>query len=361
MNSDKSKTNIDFLKMTAHDLNNILTSILNSVELLKIKISDSNQTVLLKNIENNSLRAAEIVNDLLLTKEDKEKLKAQVSVEQLMFDLKLTLEKSFADSLKIEINIDKNIGDIFGNYSDLFRVLLNLCVNAKDAFADKILISACNTKLSKTKTALSLNNKDYVLIEIADNGKGIEEENFINVFKTGFSTKNSNKTSGLGLSIVKKVVDEHEGSIEVESELRKGTAFKIYFPVFLKIDKSGSVSKNRKILIAEDTKEIADELSELLKSENYIPTAAYNGEDVLDFLSEKKAFDLFIIDKKMPGIDGIELIKLIRKKDLRVPIILATGSMPRGEENSLRELNINKYIKKPYLFETLLKSIRELI
>jgi len=361
MNSDKSKKNIDVLKMTAHDLNNIFTSILNSVELLKIKIKDNDQSILLKNIENNSIRASEIVNELLLTEENKEKLKTRICIKTLISDLELTLKRSFNNSVKIELNLDKNIGDVFGNYSDLFRVLLNLCVNAKDASADKISISVYNTDVPKTKIYLNLNNKNFVVIKIADNGKGIEKASLADIFETGFSTKSSNKVSGLGLSIVKKIVDEHKGYIEVESELGKGTTFKIYFPVVKKVDKSVSVPTNKKILIAEDTKEIADELSELLKFENYIPTVAYDGEEVLNLLSERKTFDLFIIDKKMPGINGIELIKRIRRKDLLVPIILATGSMPSEEENSLSELNINKYIKKPYLFETLLENIRKLV
>ena len=361
MNSDKSKKNINVLKMTAHDLNNIFTSILNSVELLKIKIKDNDQSILLKNIENNSIRASEIVNELLLTEENKEKLKTRISIKTLISDLELTLKKSFDSSVKIELKLDENIGDVFGNYSDLFRVLLNLCVNAKDALADKILISVYNTDVSKTINYLSLNNKDFVVIKIADNGKGIEKASLADIFKTGFSTKKSHTVSGLGLSIVKRIVDEQKGYIEVESVFGKGTTFKIYFPVVQKVDKNISVSLNKKILIAEDTKEIADELSELLKFENYIPTVAYDGEKVLNLLSERKTFDLFIIDKKMPGINGIELIKRIRRKDSLVPIILATGSMPSEDENSLSELNINKYIKKPYLFETLLENIRELV
>jgi len=361
MISDKNKKNIDVLKMSAHDLNNIFTSILNSVELLKIKITDNDQSLLLKNIENNSIRASEIIKELLLTEENKEKLKTQINIKPLFSDLELTLKRYFDSSIKIEIKLDENTEGVYGNYSDLFRVLLNLCVNAKDAMADKILISVSNTDVSKIKNNLKINNKNLVFIKVTDNGKGIAKDSLADIFKTGFSTKSSNKVSGLGLSIVKKIIDEHEGLIDVESELGKGTTFKIYLPVFHKIDKNTSVSINKKVLIAEDTKEIADELSELLKFENFIPTVAYDGEEVLNLLSEKKNFDLFIIDKKMPGINGIELIKRIRKTNSLVPIILATGSMSSEEENGLGELNINTYIKKPYLFETLLDNIRELV
>ncbi len=357
------KNNIDLLKSTAHDLNNIFTSILNSVELLKIKIKDENLFQLVRNIENNSIRASEIIDGLLLSDSDKQQLKSQFGIEKLFYDLELTIRKLFGADTSIEVNIEKNISDIYGIYSELFRVFLNLCVNAKEASGNnsKIIISAANFNSTNSHIPQKLNIKNWVLITISDNGHGISEENIQRIFDNGFSTKNGKKTSGLGLAIVKKIIDEHEGIIEVDSVLEQGTTFNIYLPAKLKIDSKNLNPYSNAILIADDSREIADELAELLVFEHYNPTVATSGEMVLDLLSEGKKFDLFIIDKKMPGMSGIELIENIRKTDATVPIILASGSIPLDEEKRLGKLRINKFLKKPYLFESMVKNIRDLI
>jgi len=357
------KNDIDILKSTAHDLNNIFTSILNSVELLKIKTKDENLFQLVRNIENNSIRAAEIIDGLLLSDSDKKRLKSQLSIKKLFCDLELTIKKLFGTDALVEVSIEKNILDIYGNYSELFRVLLNLCVNAKESTSgnSKINISAVNFDSTNSKIPHKLNIKNWILIKITDNGHGISEENIQRIFDNGFSTKNGKKTSGLGLAIVKQIVDEHEGIIEVSSVVGKGTTFNIYLPAKPIVDNANSNPYSNAILIVDDSIEIADELAELLVFEHYNPTVASSGEIVLKMLSEGKKFDLFIIDKKMPGMSGIELIEKIRKINPTVPIILASGSIPLGDEKRVGELRINKFLKKPYLFESMVKNIRDLI
>ncbi len=362
MVTNNSEKTAGVLKTTAHDLNNIFTSILNSVELLKIKNPNEAQLPLIQNIENNSLLASEIINQLLLNDTEKKELKKQLNITTLISDLELTLKKSFGSKINVNVHLEKELNDIYGNYSEIFRVLLNFCVNAKESFNKNgtISISAFNVHLTEDKIPSNLNSQNYVLIEVSDNGKGIAEKDINKIFETGFSTKSSKKTSGIGLSIVKQIIEEHKGFIEVKSKIGDGTTFKVYIPKIKKAKIIIKTAAQKSILIAEDSKEIAEELSELLNLENYISTVAFSGESVLDILKSKKLFDLFIIDKKLPGISGLEVIEKIRELDLLVPIILASGSIPSDEEKILRELKINKYLKKPYLFEDLLQIIQEL-
>jgi two-component system response regulator AtoC len=125
--------------------------------------------------------------------------------------------------------------------------------------------------------------------------------------------------------------------------------------------KSGYSSKGKTILIAEDDLNIREELAELLQFENYKTVSAANGKQLLELIRSDQKIDLYIIDKKMPDIDGLECIEIIRQAENDTPILLATGSIPDLNDVQLEKLNINRFLKKPYSFDKLVELIKELI
>jgi len=342
------------IKQAAHDLNNILTSISASVTTLNQKI-EPNKDVnkLLLNIENSTIRAAEIVDDLLAKDGSKTKIKRKIQINKLILDVTDSIKNTLNKKIELKINTANEVFKVRGNFSDLYRVVLNLLINAKEAIIDKgkIEISTYNSEYKDTK---------YVVISIKDTGAGIYKENIDSIFNDGFSTKDKSSESGLGLFIVKDIINDHNGFIEVESKPGKGTEFIIYLPRIIPLKKIISDNPEKTILIAEDETTILELLSDLLRSYNYNVISVVNGSEALSKINSVENIDLLIIDKKMPDLDGITCINKIRKTDKKMPIILMTGSQSITDIID-SELRIDGKIKKPYNFEEILDLVRSLI
>jgi signal transduction histidine kinase len=340
------------VKTIAHDLNNIFTSILHNTDLLKLKYEkDTKADQLIKNIENNSFRAVEILDEVLQNRKDNERIIRKIHIDVLFKDIKNTLRHTAPPNVKINYFTKPGLKPINGNYSDIFRVLLNLAINACEAM--------------KNGGEIQLRAGDFddenVLIEVIDNGEGISPENISKIFEPEFSTREKGKISGIGLHIVKELISEHGGTISVKSKVGEGTKFEVILPSIPKREKEDAIRPSKTILIAEDNLAILEELSELLKYEHYNTITVSDGEELRSVYGQGRKIDLFVIDKKMPGIDGLECIKRIREKDEEVPILLATGSIPDLDAEETKKLKINYFLKKPYSFDKLIETVKTLI
>ena len=240
---------------------------------------------------------------------------------------------------------------------------MNLIVNAAEAVVGKgeIAISTFNT--AKT----NINRKDITLFDsgkfveiiVRDNGKGIDKSILPHIFDDEFTTKTQRKNSGHGLAIVKKIIDRNNGTIYVTSEKNKGTEFTVRFPA-VDIKQIKKRSQNTAILIAEDEEIQRMLLKELLESYNYKATAVSNGKLLLEELALNN-YDLLIIDRQMPDMDGSECIKKIKEMNLNIPIILATGSQSNNNNLDIDKNLADRFIGKPYNFSEMLNLIRDLI
>ncbi|VAX21552.1 hypothetical protein MNBD_IGNAVI01-1463 [hydrothermal vent metagenome] len=341
------------IRQTAHDLNNILTSSNNSIVAIKqlIKPKDKIQKYL-TNIETNSIRATELIEELLVSEGIGKRIKRRINVNDLIDDVIRTLRGSLGNDIELNISITKNLYKIDGFYSDLYRALLNLALNAVEAIEGKgkVTIKARN---------VSSRRKDPILVvSVKDTGCGISEESLKSIFNEGYSTKKKKVVSGLGLSIVKNIIEVHDGEISVKSKVGKGTEFIITLPAIKSLKKKTSKKeKVKKILIAEDEAPILESICYLLESYDYETVCAANGELAIQQFDENDDIDLMIIDKFMPIVDGLEVVKNIRKKNKVIPIILTTG-LQDADEKEFKKLGINKIIKKPYDFDLMIELIR---
>jgi CheY-like chemotaxis protein/two-component sensor histidine kinase len=353
------------LNHLAHDLNNLLTRILNSVELLKKKIKNYEEVAsIISSIENGTFMTAEIIEDVLTETNQKVVRKKRINLNALITDLINTLGMTNKGNISLILNLEPKLQFVEGRYSDFYRIIMNLLINAIEAVENEgnILITTANYIADKkdSKDPEFFQHASYIELKIADDGVGIEPSLLKFIFDENFSTKNKNKNSGIGLSIVKKLIDEQNGLIKVTSEVNKGTEFKIILPSILLPDKKLSkVKKN--ILVAEDENVLRELLSELLTSYDFKVISVANGKEVLKEISKGEKPDLFLIDQKMPEMDGITCIKTLRDNSITAPIILASGS--QSDDYNIYELNktINKIITKPFNFEEILSVIKELI
>lgn len=349
----------------AHDFNNLLSSIFGSIHLLKARVPESESIhKLIDNIENCSVRARDLTKGLLSFGKPTAKRKEIVMPNILVNELLKVISQTFPSSITIESDIEENLHSILGNGTEIYQILLNLCVNAKEAIdkRGKISVRAKNVFIDEKNLLVHplLNRGKYVLLSVSDNGSGIEEEHLSRIFEPYFSTKQKDTGSGLGLYVTYGIIKAHKGHVEVTSKKGEGTTFDVFLPVFEPQKMNQEDLKNKIIMLADDEEMLSELLSEMLESTGYYVIKVKTGQEVLTVLTEELKIDLLIIDYNMPGMNGLDCIAEIRKLNFNLPVILSSGSLPFDEEE-LKKFKVNSLLMKPYEFETMLDTIKKLI
>jgi len=350
----------------AHDFGNLLSSIFGSVNLLRKRV-DQTDTVqkLIDNIENCSVRARDLTKGLLSFGKPTPKRKELVKPHQLLGEISKIVTQTFPRSITLTEEIDNKLYDLVGNGTEIYQVLLNLCVNAKEALNEKghIKITANNITIDENNIAFLplLKTGNYVKFSVEDDGSGIEEQHLTKIFDPYFSTKIKDTGSGLGLYVSYGIIKAHNGIIDVTSKPGMGTTFDVYIPAFEPPKEKQSDPGEKIILLADDEPMLGDLLAELLETNGYSVIKVSSGREVLTVLTEEIKVDLAIIDYNMPGLSGLETISEIRKLNMDIPIILSSGSMWVNHESELLKYKINGQLNKPYEFEAMLATIKKFV
>jgi CheY-like chemotaxis protein len=277
------------------------------------------------------------------------------------------ITQTFPRKIALNFDIRENLYDILGTPTEIYQVLLNLCVNAKEAMDEKGgIINLKGKNLTVTNKNIInyplLNRGNYVCFTVRDNGSGISEENLQKIFDPYFSTKEKETGSGLGLYVSYGIIKAHNGHIEVTSKLNEGTQFDVYIPAYQPTKIENTVSSEKLILIADDEIMLRDLLAELLETNGFTVIRVISGKEALQVLTEELKVDLIILDYNMPEMNGLDCITEIRKFNTKVPIILSSGSLHlTGNELDIQKLGINSFVNKPYEFDTMLATIQELV
>ncbi len=352
----------------AHDFSNLLSSIFGSLNLLKRKVVPNDDVFrLLDNIENCSVRAKDLTQGLLSFGKPTPKRKELIKPNQLLVEISKVVNQTFPKAINFETEIEKNLYDILGNGTEIYQVLLNLCVNAKEAITGKgkIKLTAKNISVdekNRIKYAL-LDVGNYVHISVSDSGSGIEEEHLQKIFDPYFSTKVKETGGGLGLYVTYGIIKAHSAHIEVSSELDDGTTFEVFFPSYepAKKNKIKEKDKEKIILLADDEIMLRDLLAELLESNGYNVVKVSSGDEALQVLTEEIKADLIIMDYNMPGLNGLDCVQKIRELKFDMPVILSSGSLSFAENFDYKKMGISSLLAKPYEFDSMLSVIQKLI
>ncbi|MHB9012430.1 MAG: hybrid sensor histidine kinase/response regulator [Ignavibacteriaceae bacterium] len=352
----------------AHDFNNLLSSIFGSLNLLKKRIPEREDvTRLLDNIESCSIRAKDLTKGLLSFGKPTPKRKELIKPNILLEEIASVIKETFPKRISFSYEIDNNLFDILGNGTEIYQVLLNLCVNAKEAIerSGKIILKAKNISIDENNLIdyPLLSKGNYIWISVSDSGAGIEEENQIKIFDPYFSTKGkeSSSGSGLGLYVTYGIVKAHNGHIEVSSVLGSGTTFDVFIPAYEPKNITNISQSEKIILLADDEIMLRDLLTELLESYGYNVIKVASGIEALKVLTEEIKVDLAIIDFNMPEMNGLDCIKKIRELNFAFPVILSSGSLSLNDNFDYKKFSINGVLPKPYEFDTMLETIRKLI
>ena len=375
----------------AHDFNNVLTAIIGFSDLLLSNHRPSDPSFPdIMNIKQNANRAASLVRQLLAFSR-RQTLRPQVlSVPDVLADLRMLLTRLLGDKVKLEMHHGRDLWPLRADIGQFEQVIVNLCVNARDAINDSengksgnggtVTISTANLTadvISSQHYRKEMPAADYVMIEVQDTGTGISPEIMAKIFDPFFSTKDVGKGTGLGLSTVYGIIKQSGGFIYPESEIGQGTAFRIYLPrheasvseseqehetAEPKEESAKNLAGNATIVFVEDEDAVRAVGCRTLEARGYTVHEAENGAIALELLEELGSeVDIVVSDVVMPEMDGPTLLKEVRKLGNPVPFIFASGYAEDAFEKNLPDAESSNFgfIPKPYSLKQLATAVKD--
>ncbi|QFS48325.1 ATP-binding protein [Nostoc sphaeroides] len=365
----------------AHDLNNVLSPILMSVHLLKSKIGDQQINQMLSIIENNAKRGADLVKQVLsFTRGIEGNVQGQAATRQctvlqvkhLLLEMQQIISQTFPKSIAVYTEIQEELLPICADSTQLHQVLINLCLNARDAMptGGNLTISAENIWIDETYASMHIDAKvgAYIVLTVADTGLGINSEILDRIFEPFFTTKELGKGTGLGLSTVIRIIKEHDGFITVSSFVGKGTKFKVYLPAVNQVpielleDTAIPTGSGECILVVDDETAIQEITKTSLENYNYTAMTAGDGIEALAIYAQHKdKISAAIIDMMMSKMDGATTIRTLQDINPLLPIIVVSGLVTSEQVPIDKTDEHTAFLPKPYTTQELLKTLHAVI
>jgi len=358
----------------AHDLNNILTPIMLSIDVLKSMTPDAHQKSILETIELSARRGSDIVQQVLSFARGMEGQRIVIQPKYLLKDIEHIVNDTFPKDIRLELALPHETWSILGDPTQVQQILLNLCVNARDAMPNGGTLTVKTENCLADEHYVAMNRQarlgTYVAISVTDVGVGISPDIIDSIFEPFFTTKEVGKGTGLGLSSVKAIVKNHGGFINVYSEIGRGTTFKVYLPAQAAAGEA-PVERNaddplprgagETILVVDDETSILSITSETLQAFGYNVVTASNGaEAVALYAQQKETISAILTDLSMPVMDGRATIYALLKINPKAKIIAMSGMDESESVAKASVAGIKHFISKPYTAATLLKTLRAL-
>jgi PAS domain S-box-containing protein len=353
----------------AHDFNNVLGIISGMLEIAKIKTEDKKILSYLDSALSASQRGAEIARRLLQFSKKKAEEFKPISIKQLINDSARILQHTLPKTIQIEIKVEDECV-VLGSYGDLQQAILNLALNARDAMPSGGRLSIETLTVGGDFVEKKFGKatvEKYIVIAVSDTGVGMSEEVKKKIFEPFFTTKEPGKGTGLGLSIVKNVVSLHNGFVDFESELGKGTVFYIYLPVFLSEEREVKINRGEevmekigqghKVLIVEDEESLRIIMRDYLQMLGFETLEAEDGESALEKFKENKDIKIAFVDYGLPKMMGDELIEKIYEISKEVKLVLVTGFVDVEVKGKLP--SGTKFLRKPYNLSQIEEIVKE--
>ncbi|MEW5817007.1 MAG: ATP-binding protein, partial [Spirochaetota bacterium] len=355
----------------AHDFNNILAIILGHASVLE------SATESVEAIRKAVKRGAGLVDQLLTFARKSGVVIESVRVNDVVEELINMLKETFPKTITYSLNLDQTIPTVHADRNQLYQVLLNLCVNARDAMPSggtMGTLSISTTILSRESLKERFpgaSEQMYACISVGDTGTGIDESTRSRIFEPFFTTKELGKGTGLGLAVVYGVVQAHKGFIDVESEPGRGTTFRLYFPVRQydaesterdTVQFTEAPGGTETILVVEDEEMLLALVQSRLESKGYTVITAKDGEEAISLYQRHcDEIAIVLIDPGLPKFGGWEAYKKMKEINPNVKAIFASGYVEPGLREEMMKVGTKYFVQKPYVPNEVLKSIREVL
>jgi PAS domain S-box-containing protein len=356
----------------AHDLNNVLAPIMMAIDLLKITVSDKPGQDILATISQSAQRGAEMVNQVLSFARGMEGRRMDVNAASLIRDIEKIARDTFPKNIQIVTQYDHDLWPVAGDPTQLHQVLLNLCVNARDAMPDggRILVSADNLQLDESYAVMNLDAQPgpHLRIQVRDTGTGIPQAIIEQIFDPFFTTKELGKGTGLGLSTSLAIVKSHGGFFQVESERSQGSCFSVFLPALQSAHPIAAEARSddlprgngQTVLVVDDEATIREITQQTLLAFGYHALLAADGaEAVTLYAQHRNSVSIVLTDMMMPVMDGPATIKVLKNMNPELKIIAASGISTSDAISKATTLGVRHFVAKPYTAESLLRVLKE--
>ncbi len=356
----------------AHDLNNALSPIILSLDLLKASFPDDESQELLSVVSTSADHAADMVRQVLSFARGVEGKRLEVDIKALVGDVEKISRDTFPRQIAITTRAAPDLRSVLGDRTQLQQVLVNLCVNARDAMPNggRLAIIAENVQFDPQQDRIpeTLTAGAYVCLRVEDSGEGISPEVIERIFEPFFTTKEVGKGTGLGLSTSLAIINSHGGVMRVYSERARGTTFTLFLPAHLdpsEVSPATAESSPRGngelILVVDDEPAVRLITKRMLESYGYRVMLSSDGASALSLFDTHRAgIGVVLSDMMMPVMDGPTMIRSLRDRDPAVRII-GTSGLTSHEYDASSESGLRYFVPKPCTADTLLRTLQSIL
>ncbi len=358
----------------AHDFNNILGIILGHSSLIEEKLGQSDGLSKSFNaIVNAAERGASLVRQMLTFARKTNATFTSLSLNDSVKEIQRLFYEAFPKTMTLSCSLAPDLPQISGDSTQIHQALLNLCVNARDAMSGSGTLTIAARQVAGESVRARYPNaafSTYILLEVSDTGVGMDNETRLHIFEPFFTTKELGKGTGLGLSVVFGIMENHDGFIDVESDLGTGTKFYLYFPVKpLAAKANGENMSDREatggketILVIEDEEMLRELAYEVLTSKGYSVITACDGEEGIDVYERNQGnINLVLSDLGLPKLSGKDVLKKIKSINPAIKFVIATGFIDPEEKSDIFRSGASDIVSKPYTPKDLSQKIREIL
>jgi signal transduction histidine kinase len=356
----------------AHDFNNILCGMIGHLNILAKQIPQNEEHLkTIDTIEKAGFRAADLVKQLLTFARQKPMEQQTVNINKCLNDVVLLIENTLDKRIELNLNMSEQLPAVQGDAAQLEQVIVNLCVNARDAMPEGGEISLRTTVFEPDEAFCDKHRdaeqRQYVLLTVQDTGCGINEKILPRIFDPFFTTKEVGKGTGLGLAMVYGIVQNHGGFCTIESTPGRGTTIKVYFPSIDQQTTETAASvpatspADMTVLIVDDEPMVVAMLKDHLESLGCKILTAGNGQIAVDMLREKRdEIDLIILDINMPVMCGRDAYPQFLRIKPDIKVLVSTGYIMNEDTEEVLNMGAQGFLQKPYTLEDINAKILEI-
>jgi CheY-like chemotaxis protein len=358
----------------AHDLNNALVPILMGCGFLRSESLNDEAQQILSTMETSARRGADMLRHVLAFARGVESKKSSVQLKLLLREMEKIARDAFPKNIRVRVDLADELWPVLGYPTQLYQVLMNLCINARDAMPNggQLSLRAANIQLDENAPKLHADAKPgaYLMLTITDTGVGMAPDIIDKIFQPFFTTKELRGGTGLGLSTSLDIVKTHGGFITVKSQLEQGSQFNVYFPALTTpgaLEAEPELSRlpsgnGEMILLVDDEVSICEITKAALENYGYRVLVANSGPEAVTLCAEKQNdIKLVITDTSMPFMDGNATSIALKKIKPALRIIMASGDETARNKSTRFEVTIDAFAPKPYTVEKLLTVVHEVL